>query len=227
MVLLARGPTPFDRLLLARVSAQATSSPGAQAEPPTSAGSSAAPSSEDKSARQRSGVSLLVSVGYGGSTQHVYRAHLEPYAASFGFDSGYTFRNGLRLGAYAQLGLGRRVSQDYNPALGDNYRLAADSMSVGAGASIAYDLPLYMFVLRYSLQVGFTRMTWDFGDAPRVPLGFDAASGTQYGFTFLPGLSLLWTVRAFQCGLGVEYIIQSEGRIPSGLVGKLLLGVKL
>jgi hypothetical protein len=209
--------------LVSRLASAQTPAPA----PATPAGPVGKSSDEATSSDQRSGFSILVTAGYGRSTQRVYRVHLDPYAASFGLEPGYTFHNGLRLGAYAQLGLGREIAQEYDPVLGDNYDLSADSMSVNAGASLAYDLPLYMFVLRYSLNLGFTRMTWDFSDTLRVPLGFDAYQGTQYGFSVSPGLSLLWTVSAFQCGLGFEYLIQSQDRIPSGPVAKLLLGVKL
>jgi hypothetical protein len=208
-------------LLAASAAAQAPTagSPSTAAAAPAQAG---APKSDD-----RAGFSVLASVGYGAHSQRVYRLELEPYAASFGLEPGYTFRNGLRLGAYAQYGLGRSLAQSYNPTLGDNYDLAVKGTSVIAGASLAYDLPLYMFVLRYALKLGFTRMSWEFAQADQVPLAFGTRTGTQYGFSMAPELSLLWRVRSFQCGLAFEYLIQTQDLIPSGVFGRLLLGVAL
>jgi hypothetical protein len=208
-------------LLTAPAAAQGTSagSPSSAAVPPAQ--------DVSKSSDNRAGFSVLASVGYGGHTQRVYRVELEPYAASFGLEPGYTFRNGLRLGAYAQYGLGRDVAQTYDPKLGDSYDLAVKATSVIAGASLAYDVPLYMFVLRYALKLGFTRMSWEFGQDDQVPLAFGTRTGTQFGFSMAPELSLLWRVRAFQCGLAFEYLIQTQDLVPSGFFGRLLLGVAL
>jgi hypothetical protein len=206
-------------LLTALATAQAPSTTSPAVAPPAE---SAAKSRDD-----RAGLSLLASVGYGRHSQSVYRVALEPYAASFGFEPGYTFRNGLRLGAYAQYGLGRSVAQTYDPRIGDSYDLSVKGTSVLAGASLAYDLPLYMFVLRYALKLGFTRLSWEFAEADQVPLAFGTRTGTQYGFSVAPELSLLWRVRAFQCGLAFEYLIQTEDVIPSGVFGRLLVGVAL
>ena len=154
---------------------------------------------------------------------------MEPYASNFGLMAGYTFENGVHLGAYGHYALGRSVTQEYDPRFGENYDYKADSTSLNAGACVAYDLPLYMFVLRYTLNLGVTRFTWDFDEEQdRIPAGFGGASeGTQLGFHLGPALALLWSWRILQLGLVYEYLVQFQDRIPSGLVGNLLIGVKL
>ena len=179
--------------------------------------------------RAQPGFSLLAAMGSGTNTDKVHRVHMEPYAMNVGIVTGYTFRNGVYLGAYGHYALGRSVTQQYDPRFGESYDYTADSTSLNAGAAVAYDLPLYMFVLRYTLNLGVTRFTWDFDEAQdRIPAGFGGKSeGTQLGFHLGPALGLLWTWRILQCGLVYEYLVQFQDRIPSGLVGNLLIGVKL
>jgi hypothetical protein len=177
----------------------------------------------------RPGFSLLAALGSGTNTDKVHRVHLEPYAASFGLIGGYTFPNGVHLGAYTHYALGRGVSQEYVPRFGKSWTYNADSTSLNAGGAVAYDQPLYMFVLRYTLNLGFTRFTWDFDEEQgRVPPGFGGRpQGTQYGFHLGPALALLWTWRILQVGVVYEYLIQMHDRIPSGLIGNVVVGVKL
>jgi hypothetical protein len=174
--------------------------------------------------------SLLASVAYGTSTQNVLRVHLEPYAAMVGAEPGYTFTGGLYLGAYVHYGMGHEVSGHHggDARLEREYDYVGKSSTLSAGATVGYDLPLYMFVLRYTLHFGFTRMSWDFGDVPALPVGeFSPEKGTKFGFQLAPGLALLWHWQLLECGLGFDYMIQSADYIPAGVLGKLLLGVRL
>jgi hypothetical protein len=173
---------------------------------------------------------LLARVGYGASTGKVYGIELEPYAATFGVESGYVFANGLRFGAYLDFGLGRSVSQPYQTNAGASFELKPKSSSINAGASFGYDLWLYFLVLRYTLNLGFTSLSWDMGDIPGgaiLEYSGTATSGSKVGFHVAPGLALLWSIGPFECGLGFDYFAQADFHIPSGFLGKLLLGVAL
>jgi hypothetical protein len=173
---------------------------------------------------------LLARVGYGASTGKVYGIELEPYGATFGVESGYTFANGLRLAAYLDFGLGRSVSQPYQTNGGTSFELTTKSSSVNAGASFGYDLWLHFLVLRYSLNLGFTSLSWDLGNTPGGALleyAGQATQGSKLGFHVAPGLAVLWSIGPFECGLGFDYFAQIDDHIPSGFLGKLLLGVML
>jgi hypothetical protein len=173
---------------------------------------------------------LLARAGYGSSTGKVYGIELQPYAATFGVESGYVFANGLRLAAYLDFGLGRSVNQPYETRGGTTIELAAKTSSLNAGVSFGYDLWLYFLVLRYTLNVGFTSLSWDFGDTPGSAIldyAGQATHGSKLGFNVAPGLTALWSIGPFECGLGFDYFAQIEDRIPSGFLGKVLVGVML
>jgi hypothetical protein len=173
----------------------------------------------------RSGIELLASVGWGASTADVLRLELSPYGTSFGLDVGDRWSSGFRLGGYFGSSLGRSVSQRYDPVVGREYELTSDTSSLNAGLSLAYDVPLYGFVLRYTLGLGVTVMTWEF--APETP---DVASYTESpreGFHLAPGAVLLWPNDWFEAGVGFRYLVQADGAIPSGLLGELLVGFVL
>jgi hypothetical protein len=38
---------------------------------------------------------------------------------------------------------------------------------------------------------------------------------------------LLWPYKFFECGLGFDYFFQAQSQAPSGIVGQLLVGVRL
>ena len=172
-----------------------------------------------------SGVELLASVGWGSSTSDVLRLELSPYGGSFGLDVGYVWPSGFRLGAYFGQSLGRSVFQHYDPVVGDELDLTADTSSFNAGLSLAYDVPLYSFVLRYALGLGGTAMTWDFD--PRTPDVARYSESPRVGFHVAPGAVLFWTRDWFEAGVGFRYLVQADGAIPSGFLGELLVGGKL
>ena len=203
----------------------------AQVSPATAPGPVAAASVEHGYVEGGAGwrlarVELLANAGYGGNTQHAYRVELEPYGASFGVEPGLIWKNGARLGAYTTYSLGREVPQRYEPLVRRDFDLTTEASSLHAGLSFGYDLPLYFLVLRYSLGLGFTRLSWDF-DTRRPILGFWSAQGTAFGFHVAPGVALLWPTGLFECGLGFDYMVQSQDQLPSGALGRLLVGVKL
>ncbi len=199
----------------------------AASEPPPAGAQPSVPQPGPGSAAHpdRSGVELLASVGWGASTNDVLRLELSPYGSSFGLDAGYVWRSGFRLGGYFGYSLGRAVVQNYDPLVGNSFELTADTSSLNTGLSVGYDVPIYGFVLRYSLGLGATVMSWDF--APRSPNVARYSDNPLVGFHVLPGATLFWRHDWFAGGVGFRYVVQADGAIPSGFLGELLVGVHL
>jgi len=171
------------------------------------------------------GIEILASLGWGASTMEVLNLDLAPYGASFGADVGYIWPSGFRLGGYVGYSLGRTVSQIYDPVVGRTLDLDADTSSLSAGISFAFDVPVYSFILRYSLGFGGTWMNWDFGaQTPRIARYSESPVD---GFHIVPGAALFWRSDLFEAGLGFRYLVQANGAIPSGFLGELLVGVRL
>ena len=95
------------------------------------------------------------------------------------------------------------------------------------GLELGYDIPLYVLILRHSVGLGVTSMKWDFGGVDPRRLRFDDVSNPNVGFHVAPGAALLWPHGLFEGGVGFDYLIQIKDALPSGFVGKLLVGVKL
>ena len=86
---------------------------------------------------------------------------------------------------------------------------------------------LYALILRYKLGIGVTAMRWDFEGIRASSVSFEDTSSPSVGPHFAPGVALLWPHRWFEVGVGFDYLAQAEdGAIPSGFVGKLLIGVR-
>lgn len=168
---------------------------------------------------------MLATAGWGTSTGTLLNLELAPYGASFGVDLGYTWAVGFRLGAHLTNSLGQGVRQHRDPRIGREYDFTANASSVSGGLSIGWDVPLYSFVLRYSLSLGVTSMHWDFQEVPENAVRFDA-NNPSVGFHVGPGVALLWPYRWFEAGVGFDYLAQIKDTIPSGVVGKLLIGVR-
>ncbi len=176
----------------------------------------------------RSGFDVLASFGYGASTSKILNVDFQPYSGSFGVHFGYTFRSGFRIGGALGYGLGRAVKQRYEPVLGRDFDLTADSSMLNLASSLGYDVPLSFLVLRYTINLGVSVMSWDLGDVPPHSI-FGNLVGTSptVGVFVAPGITLLWRRNRFECGLGASYLVQSNDAIPPGFLGELLLGVKL
>jgi hypothetical protein len=90
-------------------------------------------------------------------------------------------------------------------------------------------VPVYALVLRYTLSFGVTAMRWEFPqpqpEAKSVSIG--NGNSPTVGVHFAPGVALLWPYHWFEAGVGFEYLAQVKDTIPSGFVGKLLVGVRL
>ena len=197
----------------------------AEAPAPAASSEAASPSAPSETL-PLAGFDLLASAGFGTSTMNVAHLNLEPYATSFGLDLGYTFKSGLRMGAYFQYSLGKTEHQKYNPLLGRPLEFDAVTSSVHGGITFGWDVPLYVLVLRYQLSFGLSAMNWDFGSSAGVVGRFDGASNPTVGFHFAPGLALLYRSGIFEGGAGFDYFVQTSGIIPSGVVARALAGVK-
>jgi hypothetical protein len=157
----------------------------------------------------------------------VRRLELEPYGVSFGLDTGYTFRGGLHLGAYFDYSLGASSTQHYDPLLGRAFDFTSKTSSLNTGIDIGWDVPVSVLVVRYALSFGVSSMKWDFGSTPVSKVRYGDASNPSVGFHFAPGLAVLYEQGLFEGGVGFDYFVQTNGLIPTGVIGKVLCGVKL
>jgi hypothetical protein len=176
---------------------------------------------------QPQGLDVLASAGWGSSTATIGELELAPYGATFGVDAGYTWSIGFRLGAYFDAGLGREVVQGRDPRVGSDFDFTADTSSNHGGLSVGWDLRAYSLLLRYTLRFGVTAMRWNFEGTRPISASFDDPSSPSVGPHFAPGVALIWPYRWFEGGVGFDYLVQADdGAIPSGCVGKLLVGVR-
>jgi len=199
----------------------------AHAEPATA---SAAPAPAEPAPSGKPGVAgfgVLLVGGYGASTTSVRGMSLAPYGATFGLDAGFTFPFGLRLGAYGNYSLGSTTNEHRDPILGQAFDFKADTSNLTAGLSVGWDVPMSCLVLRYGMGLGFTSMKWDFGGVDAADVRYGDAKNPSTGFQFAPGATVLWPHGKFQGGVGFDYVVQANGTIPSGFIGKLVAGVKL
>jgi hypothetical protein len=172
------------------------------------------------------GFDVLATAGWGAHTGTLGDLELAPYGASFGIDTGYSWRSGFRLGGYFFQSLGRSVPQQRDPRYGPGFAFTAEASSVNGGLSLGWGVPLYGFVLRYTLSMGVTAMRWRFHTATAAAVGFGDDSSPSVGFHLAPGLALLWTSGRFEGGIGFDYLAQIKDTLPSGFIGTLLVGVK-
>jgi hypothetical protein len=152
---------------------------------------------------------------------------MKPYGAIVGLDVGYTFPMGLRLGAYGTYGFGNPVSEQIDRGIRGVQDVTIDSSSINAGVSFGYDVALGFFVLRYTLNTGVTFMTFHFDGASPEAMGFAETNSPATGFHFAPGATLLLRWGRFECGVGFDYLVQANGAIPNGFIGKLQIGAGL
>jgi hypothetical protein len=216
----------------AEPAAAASAAPAAPAAAPASVAASASDEAAPAEpaavpAVSRKGFNILATLGYGKSTDEVYGLQLEPYAFSVGLDFGYTWAMGFRLGGYASYSPGRDVSQAVTPLGGTELDVTIATQSVSGGLSIGFDVPLYFLILRHTVNLGVTWMDWDFGERPWPELGLSTESSSTIGFNVVPGLTVLWPLGMFECGIGFDYFVQTNFKLPNAAVGKLVIGVKL
>ena len=193
--------------------------------PPAPAAPVAAPAAP--AAPQLAGFMALATGGYGASTTSVRGMGLAPYGATFGLDAGFTFRFGLHLGAFGAYSMGKTTNEHRDPIIGQAFDFKADTSNLTAGLSVGWDVPMSCLVLRYGMGLGFTSMKWDFGGVDAADVRYGDAKNPSTGFQFAPGATVLWPHGKFQGGVGFDYVVQANGTIPSGFIGKLVAGVKL
>lgn len=170
---------------------------------------------------------MLGSAGWGVSTSKIGALDVAPYGATFGIDAGYTWPVGFRLAAQFDGSLGRSIVTRRDPRVGRDYDVKVEASSISGGVSLGWDLPFYAVVLRYSLRLGVTAMRWNFGDTARTSAEFESTSSPAVAVNFAPGVAVLWPYRWFEAGVGFDYLAQNDdGVIPSGFIGKLLIGVR-
>jgi hypothetical protein len=148
-----------------------------------------------ESSRKVEGFEALGTLGYGFSDDLVYNdKRYDPYGVMLGLDLGYTFPFGLRIGADASYGFGRRLEQTSSTGEVD----ATDATSIALDGSLGYDLLLSAFRLRGAVDMGAARYWFDGGriEGPRVP---------GAAFYIGPKIVLLWQYRAFELGLQSKY----------------------
>jgi hypothetical protein len=180
------------------------------------------------SEKGRQGFDLLAKAAFGKATDQAYGLDIEPYGANFGLDSGYTWAFGLRLGVSVDYGLGRTLHQVRDPRIGRTNEVTTQASALNSALSIGHDLWLRFLILRYSWSFGVSWMSWDFTSVPPSTIhGYASSKGSTAGFYAAPGLAVLWPLGHFTCGLGFDYVIQTKNQIPSGILPKLLVGVKL
>jgi len=159
-----------------------------------------------ESARKVQGFEVLGSLGYGfGGLTYEYKEY-KPYGVMVGLDLGYTLPFGLRIGADAIHGVGRKVEQTV--PTGEVVTTVANSLAFGG--SVGYDHLLWSsFRLRGALDaglMGFARST-DRGPLPGLTVYFG------------PKVALLWEYRVFELGLQSKYWLTSANVFQVGLTG--------
>ncbi|HSC89832.1 MAG TPA: hypothetical protein VLC09_21295 [Polyangiaceae bacterium] len=172
---------------------------------------------------------LSLRMAYATPTESVFDLELDPYRIGLGGMLSYTFSSGLWLGLSGEAYPGGTVTQIYEPRLiPRQVRLNAESQVSSFDAMIGYDLALAPVVLRYSLGIGVTFLSWDFGDLPYGSLaGFTAMQGSVTGLHLKPSLGVVMPVRAWFSAFDVGYRIETHDQIPPTATFELSMGVRL
>jgi hypothetical protein len=164
-------------------------------------------SARAEGARKVAGFEALGSLGYGigGVTDRDGREY-QPYGVMVGLDLGYTLPFGLRIGADASLGVGRKIEQ----TLPSGEVVTTVASSSPFGGSLGYDHLLWSsFRLRGAVDAGlmfFARST-DRGPLP----GVTAYCG--------PKVALIWQSGVFELGLQSKYWVTAANVFQLGLIG--------
>lgn len=154
-------------------------------------------SARAESPRKLDGFEALGTLGYGapvGDLTWHYKDEIrefDPYGVMLGLDIGYTLPFGLRIGADATRGFGRKREQTLST--GEAVVTHADSFAWGG--SLGYDLLLSSFRLRGAADMGLV-----FIDVENRPGGM---------WYLGPKVALLWQYRALELGLQTKYWVTS------------------
>jgi hypothetical protein len=144
-----------------------------------------------ESPRKVEGFEVLGTLGYGVGVGDMtwWDKEVAPYDVMVGLDLGYTLPFGLRIGAEASHGFGRRVEE----TLSTGDVVVTDVSSTGLGGSVGYDLLLSSFRLRGAADAGM--------------LFFDGEGAFKKGAAYYigPEVALIWQYRAFELGLQSKF----------------------
>jgi hypothetical protein len=148
-----------------------------------------------ESPRKVEGFEVLGTLGYGVGVGDMtwWDKEFDPYGLMLGLDLGYTLPFGLRIGADASHGFGRRIEETRSTG-----EVVTDASSTGLGGSVGYDHLLSSFRLRGAAEAG---LLFFYGDG-RLPSG-----GAYY---VGPKVALIWQYRAFELGLQGKYWVTTE-----------------
>jgi hypothetical protein len=106
-----------------------------------------------ESPRKVQGFEVLGALGYGVSVGGEARDEYEPYGVMVGLDLGYTLPFGLRIGAEASRGFGRRIEQ----TLSTGEVVTTEAASIAFSGSVGYDHLLWSsFRLRGAVDAGLS-----------------------------------------------------------------------
>jgi hypothetical protein len=154
---------------------------------------------------------------------------INPYGVGLGAEVTWTTRSGFWLGLGSTVFFGRSVKQVYEPALTTlQIEMAARSSALIIAPQVGFDLRLDPLVVRYSVDVGATIFSWDFGDIPYLSIaGYSPMRGSTAGLHVAPGFGLLLPLNAYYVGLDFNFRIETNPQIPGAIVGGLQAGWRL
>jgi hypothetical protein len=160
-----------------------------------------------ESARKVEGFEVLGTLGYGVSVAGATRDEYEPYGVMVGLDLGYTLPFGLRIGADANRGFGRRIEQ----TLSTGEVVTTEAASIAFGGSAGYDHLLWSsFRLRGAVDAGLMGFSTSTDRGPLPGLA------SYFG----PKVVLIWQYRAFELALQSKYWVTTadHGVVQVGLM---------
>jgi hypothetical protein len=163
-----------------------------------------------ESPRKVAGFEALGTLGYGfPSGMESDGRKFDPYGVMVGLELGYTLPFGLRIGADASRGFGRRLEQ--TSSTGEV--VVTDGVSFAFGGSLGYDLLLPSFRLRGAVDMGLALYWFEGAD-----LNLSTVPGGAYYIG--PKVALLWQHRNFEFGPQFKYwVTTSHSVVQVGLVG--------
>lgn len=165
-------------------------------------------------------VTLTAVGGWGAALTRVHRVDIEPFGFGGGGRFDFTMKLGLRLGLYGIYFAGGQREQSYRFTRGgDAYPVTVAAHTVVGGVSIGFDDVVGPVVLRYSLDIGVTRMSWDFADTPYIPGVYRTRTGTLSSLHLAPGLGVLIPLgKVFQVSADFRQHLDSSELVPVGIL---------
>lgn len=163
---------------------------------------------------------ITVNGAWGTSVTGVSKLDVQPFGAGVGGRLDFTFKAGVRLGAYATYFFGGSKLQQ-SVALNEDVALQLDAnfRALLGGIGVGFDDDLGPLVLRYALDFGLTRLSWDYGGGPFVPGRYGRRRGTTTVFHLAPGFGVLVPFGLAFASVDLRYFLHNDDRVPSGVAG--------